>query len=344
MKIGVFKSFDGVHEKVVAACKDLGVEFEVVDILSANWMENVKKSNADGFFCPSNCTSQEKKSILDERYYFVSQLMNRPIYPDYLGGFIHESKRNMAAWLELYGYPHAKTRVFTDKHEALDYADHCRYPFVTKANLGSGSSKVIIIKSKRQARKMIKKCFTWFDTPKWALLNIPFHAFYYKVKFKGITFCDRRNPQKDYFIAQDYFENVKCEWRILKIGDSYFGHQKLLKGEFASGSGLVGWVAPPKELLLMVKDLCEKGGFPCMDVDIFENNKGEYCINELQSFFGSYLDYQMKIDDVPGRYVYKNGDFCFEEGEFNTFGSNRLKIENFCNLLKDSASVNSLSL
>ena len=333
MKIGIFNSFDGIHEKAVAACKDLGVDYEVVDILSANWIQNVKNSDADGFFCPSNYQSQEKKSILDERYYFVSQLMKRPIYPDFLGGFIHESKRNMAAWLELYNYPHAKTRVFTNKHEALEYAEKCKYPFVTKANVGSASTKVIIIKSKRQAKRMIRKCFTWFDGKK-ALINLPFHAFYYKVKLKGMMFHDRRNPQKDYFIAQDFIANVQHEWRILKVGDSYFGHQKLLKGEFASGSGLVGWVAPPKELLVMVKDLCETGGFPCMDVDIFENDKGEYYINELQSFFGSYLDYQMRINDVPGRYVYKNGEFVFEEGEFNTFGSNRLKIEHFVQLLK----------
>ena len=334
MKIGVFNSFDGIHEKVVAACKDLGVDYEVVDILSADWIQNVKNSDADGFFCPSNYQSQEKKSILDERYYFVSQLMKRPIYPDFLGGFIHESKRNMAAWLELYGYPHAKTRVFTNRHEADEYAENCSYPFVTKQNVGSASSKVVIIKSKRQAKRMIRKCFTWFDGKK-ALLNIPFHAFYYKVKMKGLPFYDRRNPQKDYFIAQDFFPNIQHEWRILKVGNSYFGHQKLLKGEFASGSGLVGWVAPPEELLLMVKDICEKGGFLCMDVDIFENDKGEYCINELQSFFGSYLDYQMRINDVPGRYVYQDGKFVFEEGEFNTFGSNRLKLEHFISLLKE---------
>ena len=42
----------------------------------------------------------------------------------------------------------------------------------------------------------------------------------------------------------------------------------------------------------------------------------------------------MKIDDVPGRYVYKNGEFVFEKGEFNTFGSNRLKIEHFIQMLE----------
>ena len=76
MKIGIFTSFQGDHlvENAIKACENLGVEYEVVDILSADWIKNVQNSNCDGFFCPSNCLSQEKKTIQDERYYFVSQI------------------------------------------------------------------------------------------------------------------------------------------------------------------------------------------------------------------------------------------------------------------------------
>ena len=51
-----------------------------------------------------------------------------------------------------------------------------------------------------------------------------------------------------------------------------------------------------------------------MDVDILEDGEGKYYINELQAFFGSYLDYQMMIDGRHGRYVWRDGDFHFEEG------------------------------
>ena len=71
-----------------------------------------------------------------------------------------------------------------------------------------------------------------------------------------------------------------------------------------------------------------------MDVDIFETKDGQYCINELQASFGSYLDYQMCIDGHHGRYLYKDGNFEFEEGDFNVFGSTKLKIEDFIRILK----------
>ncbi len=328
MKIGVFKAFSDIHLKVIEACKDIGVDYEVVDILSADWIKNVQNSTCDGFFCSSTCATQEKKTILDERYYFVSQIMNRPIYPDYLGLYIHENKRNMAAWLELNNYPHVSTKVFTNKKEALTYLSSASYPLVFKSNLGSGSSKVRIIKSKSKAKRFAKSVF---PINKYGLSNLNLGKIY-NSKVRGIPVPDIASAQRDYLLVQE-FKEIVHEWRIIKIGDSYFGHQKLLHGDFASGTGLVGWVAPPKELLLMVKDICDKGGFLCMNVDIFETKKGEYFINELQASFGSYEDSQMYIDGKPGRYKYMNGEFIFEEGLFNTFGSSRLKIEHFLQIL-----------
>lgn len=336
MKIGIFTTFqhDHVVEQAINSCKELKVDYEVVDILSNDWVEKVKKSDCDGFFCPSNCISQEKKTIQDERYYFVSHVMKRPIYPDFFGLYIHENKRNMAAWLELYGYPHAKTRVFTDRIEALEYLSRCDYPIVTKSNVGAGGSKVRIIKSRLKAKRMAKKALSkgFFGHP--ILLFSPGLYYSYKLKRVGVNVPDLHNPQKDYFLVQDFVKDVLWEWRILKIGDSYFGHQKLLKGKFASGSGLVGWVAPPKHLLEMVRDLCKKGGFLCMDVDILETKDGRFIINELQASFGSYLDYQMCIDGKHGRYKDVDGDFIFEEGDFNVHGSTKLKIEHFVGLLQ----------
>lgn len=334
MKIGIFTTPMGPREVDLAikSCEELGVEYKVVDVFSANWIENVKAaSDCDGFYCPSNCISQELKTIQDERYYFISQVMHRPIYPDFTGLYIHESKRNMAAWLEINGYSHAKTRTFTKRQEALDYLDACEYPIVTKSNVGAGSSKVVIVKNKAKAKRMARKCLSdsmfSFLKSGWAY-KMRFHHWYVPPMW------DVRHRQKDYFIVQDFVKDVIHEWRILKIGDNYFGHQKLLKGLFASGSDRVGWVAPPRELLDMVRELCEKGGFRCMDVDIFETKDGQYSINELQAFFGSYADYQMSIDGHHGRYVWCNGDYHFEEGDFNVYGSTKLKIEDFVKSLE----------
>ena len=332
MKIGIFTSFKNHHLKVVEACEDIGVDCEIVDVLSSDWISNVRESDCTGFFCPSISTSQEKKSVLDERYYFISQILKKPIYPDFLGLFIHENKRNMATWLEIHGYKYVPTKIFTNKKEALEYVSNASYPLVFKASLGSGARKVNIVTNRFKAKKFVKRVFP-IEIRKRAISILNIGKVYWTT-IGHIKIPDFSATQKDYLIIQEY-KNIIHEWRIIKIGNSYFGHQKLLKGQFASGSGRVGWVAPPKELLYTVKELCDEGGFLCMDVDIFETIQGEYFINELQTSFGSYIDYQMCIDGKPGRYRFINNDFIFEEGMFNTFESNRLKIEHFIEVLKE---------
>lgn len=327
MKLGIFTSFDNGHEKYINSAKDLKIEYEIIDILSSDWIKNVEKSDCEGFLCSSTSDFQERKSILDERYFFISQIMKKHIYPSYVELYIHENKRNMAAWLEIENFPHVETKIFLSEGKANLYFDECKYPLVFKANLGAGSSKVRIIKTKFQAKQFAKRVFPY---KRWNKGNI---GKIYFSKFLGLKIKpDFANAQRFYLIVQEY-KRINHEWRIIKIGDSYFGHQKLLKGEFASGSDLVGWVDPPKKLLDLVREVCMRGNFYSMAMDVFETANGEFFINELQSSFGSYNDSQMYINGKPGRYLFVDGDYIFEEGYFNTHGSCMLRVEHFVNLL-----------
>ena len=327
MKLGIFTSFDGSHQQYIDSCEELKVDYEVIDILSSDWVNNVIKSTCDGYLCSSCSDLQERKSILDERFYFIENILKKLIYPSFNELYIHENKRNMAAWLEIHNFPHPKTNVFVNKNEAIRFLSETSYPLIMKANLGSGASKVRIIKTSRKAKYYVNRIFPRF--PKLNFLNL---GLIYSKKIKGIPLPDFANSQKNYVLFQEY-KRIIHEWRIIKIGDSFFGHQKLLKGDFASGSGLVGWVAPPKELLFMVKDICEKGNFFAMAIDIFETEEGNYYINELQTSFGSYLNSQMIIDGVPGRYIFENGDFVFKQGVFNTYGSKKLRVEHLISII-----------
>ena len=109
---------------------------------------------------------------------------------------------------------------------------------------------------------------------------------------------------------------------------SEFG--KYEKVEKADGSEVI--VA---ELLDMAKDICDKGNFRSMDVDIFETTDGKYYVNELQTIFGSYDPSQMYIDGKPGRYRFINNEWQFEEGYFNQNYSCNLRVEDFIKYLKE---------
>jgi glutathione synthase/RimK-type ligase-like ATP-grasp enzyme len=327
MKLGILKSFDSIQmlvDQYCEACKELGVDYTILDLLSENWIEEIKQANVDGILVRIKGNLDEHKNMFDERLFIINEELGIPIYPSRKELFLYENKRLYEYWLTANGYPHPKTNIFYKKKDALEFLKTAKMPLVFKTNGGATSSGVQIVKSKVRARYYIHQIFGIIDyrlslgkTP-WKKGGIPIPKF-------GMT-------QKHYVIMQEYIP-LKWEWRIIKIGNSYFGKQKLLKGYFASGVGVFGWVTPPKELLLMVKSVCDKGNFDCMAMDVLESKDGKYYINELQSLFGTKTPY-MKINGEQGRYILINDEFIFEKGEFNKMGGNILRVEDFIKKIK----------
>lgn len=332
MKLGILKSWEHYHHAYIGACQFLNVEYKVIDILASDWITLVKDSQCDGFLAHPPCDIQERKSIYDEKLYFLSHFMKKKIYPTFDELYIYENKRNMSYFLETFDYPHPKTRVFSRREDAMKFLEDASFPLAFKSNIGSGASGVSIIKSKNEAVKFINQVFGRFHK----LITL---GKLYWGKHKGIPLPKLGIAYKHYIIIQDFYK-IRWEWRIIKIGNSYAGHQKLLKGEFASGSDMVGWIAPPKELLNLVKRIAEEHGFYSVAIDIFETENGEFLINEVQSLFGSYLPYQMKVDGVPGIYEYKDNDFIFYNGEFHQDSSKRLRVKHFLEILNRKLPIN----
>ena len=326
MKLGIFTAFRGLHKYYVRSCEELGIEYELIDIIGDNWLEEVQNSDCDGFLCRPPSKFQERKSMYDEKLYMINKLMNKPIYPSYEELFIYENKKMMYYFMKLNNYPHVETHVFYRKKDFLKYIETAHFPLVFKTNIGSTAKGVEFIKSKRRAKNIANKLFGFLSeklargfTPQTTGKIIP-------VKAIG-------NNQKHYILVQK-FEGIKWEWRIIKIGNSYFGHKKLLNNGFASGSGKVGREDPPKELLYMVKKISEENNFYSLDLDIFETKDDRFLINEIQSIFGAIKDSQMHINGIPGRYTFVDNDFKFEEGVFNKHASFMLRVEDFVSILQ----------
>lgn len=327
MKIGIFTSFDDKHLLIVEACKHIGVDYEVIDYLRSGWIERVQNSGCDGFIVHPASDIQEWKTLSDERLYFVEQVLKKPLYPTFQELYIYESKRNMSYWLKAHDFPHAQTRVFARYKDAREYILSAPLPMVFKTNIGAGASGVDIVRNRKKALRIARRVFGRFH-PALTLGRLRFSR-----KFHGIPLPLLGRIQKHYLIVQEFLD-VKWEWRMIKIGDSYMGHKKLMQGDFASGSLQTELVQPPLELLHMLKDLCDKGGFYSMDMDVLETRDGQFFINELQTVFGSYSPIQMRVDGQPGRFLYNEGNFEFEQGVFNEFGSNLLRVKHFIEILK----------
>ncbi len=337
MKIGILKdSTTNAHQNYINACKDLGVDYELIDIMIADWIDKIKSSDCAGFLVKPAVFKQYHKDMYDERVYFIETILKRPVYPSFNEIFIYENKNNMYYWLESHNIPHPKTYLFYDKNEALEFINTANYPLVFKTKIGSAGLGVKFVKNKRQAKKLIRKAFPYKPhiVLGWIHPGITKVVVSKRCKLARTKMVD--DKQYGFVMFQEKLPQIKCEWRMIKIGESYFGHQKLeAKNGKHSGSGLVGWVGPPKELLDLVKHICDLGNFNSMNVDIFETVDGKYYVNELQTIFGSIDNSQMYIDGVPGRYKFINGEWVFEEGYFSQNASMNLRVENFVNILKN---------
>ena len=119
MKLGIFTGFDKCQKYYVRSCEDLGIEFEIIDIIAPDWLERIKESNCDGFLCRPPSKFQERNTMFDERLYVINKILKKPIYPSYEELFIYENKRVTSYWLDLYDFPKPDTFVFYRKREFI---------------------------------------------------------------------------------------------------------------------------------------------------------------------------------------------------------------------------------
>jgi hypothetical protein len=207
--------------------------------------------------------------------------------------------------------------VFYSREEALEFARGADLPLVVKFDMGSRSVGVEILRSRSAVLQYVDRCFG-----------------------EGMVCpgADGRDSEWGSVLFQEYLPGV-AEWRMIRIGESYFGHQKLRDGEFHSGTGKVGWYDPPRGLLDFVRELTDNAGYTAMNVDIFETPDGRFVVNEIQSHFAAYVESQMYIDGRPGRYRYDYADreWRFEEGIFCRNSCCNLRVEALLDLLDRTA-------
>ena len=312
--IGIFEDIFFNHTSYIAACRELKVAYKTIDLFSSDWLDQVRRSGCDAFVAWPSEFIQEWKRMTDERMRFLTVHLGKPLYPPYEALWLYGCKERMRDWLDIHGFPHAKSWVFYDLKEAYAFLQTAALPLVIKLDIGASASGVWIAKTRKEALAYVQKAFG-----------------------KGLIGrrADARTRQWRHLMIQEYVPGIR-EWRIIRIGDTYLGHEKIAKGDFNSGSGKVGWFAPPRQALDLIHAVTEAGGFRSMDMDVFETPDGRFLINELQCIFGAFDTAQMYIEGVPGRYKRVNGDYVFEEGRFCKNACCNLRIEDLLEMLRNS--------
>lgn len=296
VRFGIIRNAAQYHAHFVRACLELGVPFRVLDLARSDWLEQVEASGCevllvwpDAFLSVWNRMVKERLEVLEAGLGYAAVPGSRELW-------MYEDKRRMAYWLRAHQVPLPRTWIFYDPAEAEAFAARCELPVVFKLNFGAAATGVWVVRSRRELRARVRRAFR-----------------------RGLVGrgMDRRDREWGAVLLQEYLPEVK-EWRLVRIGDSYFGHPKGRRGDFHSGSGVALWDVPTPRHLDFLHAVTEIGRFRSMDVDVFETTDGRLLVNELQAVFGASVAVdQCRVEGRPGRFVRRGpGQWEFEPGDF----------------------------
>lgn len=332
MKIGIIITPERKRKKIIDALKESNLEYEFINLLDDNWIEYFDR-DFDGYLIFPPSFPEHWKNIFLKRLYLIKDKIINKSIPSIESILMYESKITMHDYLKLNKLPHIESYSFFNYKKALKFSRYCELPVVIKEDTGSGALGVKIIKNRNQLIYYIHKSFLInnkirkFNSIKSIRKTIKSHLYPYKLFLDSDKKYLPKNLNPSGSVHIQSYLPIKNEWRIIRIGNSYFGHKKLEDNHgYHSGSLNKGWGPIKLDLLDLVKKWSEDLHLDCMCFDIFEDIHGNYFINELQVIFGTSTEAQLMINGKPGRYVYKD-EWIFEEGDFARNGCNNLRIE-----------------
>ncbi|HDZ20908.1 MAG TPA: hypothetical protein ENH80_05500 [Phycisphaerae bacterium] len=319
VRIGIVREVTHLHHHFIAACRDLGVPYRLVDILQPDWRSAIERSECDAFLVRPSVHRAHWKDLYDRRIRVMTEEMGKVVYPEPECLYFYESKRRVYQWLDEHGFVQPRTWIFDDRDAALALAGEADLPIVCKSDLGSSSSGVWIFRKRRKLLGHVRRSFAA------------------GVARRG---CDPRDRQRGCVIFQEYLPGIE-EWRVMRIGDSYIGYQKLPIGQFHSGSLLWAWRCPPMEMFDTTRRITEAGGFTSLSVDFVRCQDGRTLVTELHAYVGTSWEppisaraasNPMGIDQEAqnlGRYIYDdtNNDWVFQHGVFWLNNTCNLRVE-----------------
>lgn len=336
--VGILKNEDPQSGKKWAiACSDAGLEYETIELSNFDWIKSVCDKKFDFFLTEPPNETERFRILYDERIYIISKILNKRVFPSYDEILIYENKKMLSYFLTVAKIPHPRTWVSYVKSESQDFVETLKLPIVAKTSIGASGNGVEIIRSKAAFYGYIRKAFSnggikrrfgpnrvSGSPKKWISKTLVNPKYFFSKLNEYIRI--HRDGQKGYIILQEYIDH-DFEWRVVKIGESFFAHKKIKYRDKASGSKGIDYVNPPFKLLNFVRDLCLQHHFNFMAVDIFETKDGDYLVNELQTLFGHVQDHLLEVDGLNGRYLFEGGKWVFEHGDFNANESFNLRLK-----------------
>lgn len=326
MKIAIHFSEGAFSERWLIYCEANKIDYKLVDCYNNNIIQELSDCDALMWHFHQN---SPKAVLFAKQLLFSVQSSGMKVFPDFNTAWHFDDKVGQKYLLESIGAPFVPTWVYYDKKEALEWSQESNFPKVFKLRGGAGSQNVILIKSRLEAGRLIRRAFS-----KGFLLYDPIRSIielWRRYRLRKVSLGDLihgmarfivlppyariKGREMGYIYFQEYIPGNDHDIRIVVIGDKAFAIKRMVRNnDFrASGSGVI----------LYNKDLFDMGIIrlsfsvadqlktQCVAIDYVHDN-GNPLIVEI-----SYGFSPTGYDLCPG---YWDKDLTWHEGKFNPYG------------------------
>ncbi|MFW6047474.1 MAG: hypothetical protein ACOCP4_06805 [Candidatus Woesearchaeota archaeon] len=293
MKVGIHKGAQGVLDdflkKYALILEYNNIDYIVLDINDQNFWDHLNECD---LFIIRSQTMDGLHEIALTLIPIIEKSLNIKTLPDFSTYWHYEDKIRQYFLLIQYDFPVVKSYVFWSKSKAIHWAHSTSYPKVFKLKKGAGAANVKIIKSRKDAIKIIDQAFSdgfeavpgYFYDYKKKLGNISnFRILFQKTKrfpkiLKKLTKAKKSiGREYGYVFFQEFLPGNTFDVRISVIGDIAFGFIRYVrKNDFrASGSGKIDYNPElvDSRCIKIAFNVSKKLGFQSMAYDfIFDEN------------------------------------------------------------------------
>ncbi|HEY9114846.1 MAG TPA: hypothetical protein VIN10_09090 [Bacteroidales bacterium] len=310
MKVGILKPFKGKVSSFLKVYEQIleynDIEFEYLDINDLLFWEKIKKVD---FFIAKITQIDDDLKLSHHIWPVINDYLKIKCFPNQSTLWHYDDKIKQYYLLNQFGFPVAESYIFWDKEKALDWISNAKFPIVFKLKGGAGSTNVSLIKTKRHAKKLIRKAFGKGIHPHYYDLVGKIKAYnydfvkifkffakpFYNKYVKKINAFSNYTRQKNQVYFQKFLPGNTYDTRITIVGERAYGFKRFVrKNDFrASGSNSYDMRKDQIDMRMVeiAFQISEKLNFQSMAYDfVYDENKNP-CLVEISYTYGDYPEF-----------------------------------------------------
>lgn len=322
--IAIHRRSGSFSDTWIRYCEENAISYKLVDCFSSNIVEQLRGCRGLLWHWPH---WDPVAALFARQLTLALEMSGIRVFPSSAASWHYDDKVGQKYLFEALGLPHMPASVAYTRNKADAQLREVSFPMVFKLRNGAGSSNVLLVKSRRQGKRLVRKAFGWgfrrfdrFYTLRESIRKFDSRRLLESGRrlAKGVAlavapsaFAADAGRERGYVYFQSFAPGNDCDIRVIVIGSRAFAIRRQVRpGEFrASGSGIVSThpESIPLEAVKLAHQSAQRMRSECVAFD-FVCSEGEWRIIEVSYAFTSDV-----YRSCPG---FWDADLNWHEGSF----------------------------